>query len=205
MRKQLSTLIILLCMAAALPCSARAKKPAKAKKSHKTTSKSHSRRHKGSSEEAVIHRTYDQAFGTDSVSADNLINFAQNLIGTRYRSATSDPNRGFDCSGFVSYVFKNFNFNVPRSSGEFIDVGEKVTYDDAKPGDIVIFTSPTNSHRIGHVGIVYSNNGGEFKFIHSTSGKEHGVTITIMDDTYTMRFVQVVRLLKKNDVMLASR
>ncbi len=189
-------------MVAVLPCAARAKKSAKSKKSHKTSS----HRHKKSNDEVeVVHRTYDQAFGTDSVSADKLINFAQNLIGTRYRSATSDPERGFDCSGFVSYVFKKFNFNVPRSSGEFIDVGEKVTYDDARPGDIVIFTSPTNRHRIGHVGIVYSNNGGEFKFIHSTSGKEHGVTITTMDDTYKMRFVQVVRLLKRNDVMLASQ
>lgn len=189
-------------MAAVLPCAARAKKPAKSKKSHKTSS----RHRKKSEQEAVVrHITYDQAFSTDSVSADNIINFAQNLLGTRYRSATSDPDRGFDCSGFVSYVFKNFNFNVPRSSGEFIDVGEKVTYDDAKPGDIIIFTSPTNSRRIGHVGIVYSNNGSEFKFIHSTSGKEHGVTITTMDDTYKMRFVQVVRLLKRNDVMLASQ
>jgi murein DD-endopeptidase / murein LD-carboxypeptidase len=189
-------------MVAVLPCAARAKKSAKSKKSNKTSSHHHK---KSNDEVEVVHRTYDQAFGTDSVSADKLINFAQNLIGTRYRSATSDPERGFDCSGFVSYVFKKFNFNVPRSSGEFIDVGEKVTYDDARPGDIVIFTSPTNSHRIGHVGIVYSNNGGEFKFIHSTSGKEHGVTITTMDDTYKMRFVQVVRLLKRNDVMLASQ
>ena len=201
MRNKISTLIILLCMAVVLPCAARAKKPAKSKKSHKTSS----RHHKKSEQEVVVHHTYDQAFGTESVSADTLINFAQNLIGTRYRSAMSSPESGFDCSGFVSYVFKNFNFNVPRSSGEFIDVGEKVTYDDAKPGDIIIFTSPTNSHRIGHVGIVYSNSGGEFKFIHSTSGKEHGVTITTMDDTYKLRFVQVVRLLKKNDVMLASQ
>ena len=201
MRKQLSTLIILLCMAAVLPCAARAKRPAKSKKSHKTSS----RHHKKSEQEVVVHHTYDQAFGTDSVSADNLITFAQNLLGTRYRSATSDPDRGFDCSGFVSYVFKNFNFNVPRSSGEFIDVGEKVSYEEAKPGDIVIFTSPTNRHRIGHVGIVYSNTSDDFKFIHSTSGKEHSVTITTMDDTYKRRFVQVVRLLKKNDVILASR
>jgi hypothetical protein len=52
---------------------------------------------------------------------------------------------------------------------------------------------------------VLSNAGDEFKFIHSTSGKEHGVTITTMDDTYKRRFVQVVRLLKQNDSMLASR
>lgn len=182
-------------MAAVLPCTAHARKS--------------TRRHK-LSHYKTAHKEYDKpfyetSFTTDSVSADTLLNFAQSLLGTRYRSATSDPDRGFDCSGFVSYVFKNFNLNVPRSSCEFINVGEKVSYEDARPGDIIIFTSPTNRHRIGHVGIVYSNNGDDFKFIHSTSGKEHGVTITTMDDTYKRRFVQVVRVLKQNDTMLASR
>jgi len=140
-------------------------------------------------------------FRTDSISADSIINFAESLIGVRYRSATSDPLQGFDCSGFVSYVFKKFNFNVPRSSGDFINIGVKVSLEDALPGDIIIFTSPKkHSHRIGHVAIVYSNDSDGLKFIHSTSGKEHGVTITAMDDTYKRRFVQVVRLLKQNDV-----
>jgi cell wall-associated NlpC family hydrolase len=139
-------------------------------------------------------------FKTDSISADSIINFAESLIGVRYRSATSDPLRGFDCSGFVSYVFKKFNFNVPRSSGEFINIGEKISLEEALPGDIIIFTSPKkHSRRIGHVAIVYSNTSDGLKFIHSTSGKEHGVTITAMDDTYRKRFVQVVRLLKQND------
>jgi lipoprotein Spr len=144
-------------------------------------------------------------FNTDGVCPDSLIKFAQTLIGTRYRSATSDPLRGFDCSGFVSYVFKSFNFKVPRSSGDFFSIGEKVNLEDAKPGDIIIFTSPKrHSHRIGHVGIVFSNDSDGVKFIHSTSGKEHGVTITAMDDTYRGRFVRVVRLLKMNDVSLAA-
>jgi lipoprotein Spr len=194
MRKNLSTLIILLSLTAALPCTARAKK----------SSKNHKANHHKTAHETFYKPVY-QSFSTDSVTADTLLNFAQSLIGTRYRSATSDPLRGFDCSGFVSYVFKNFNFNVPRSSCEFINVGEKVSLEDARPGDIIIFTSPTNRHRIGHVGIVLSNAGDEFKFIHSTSGKEHGVTITAMDATYKRRFVQVVRLLKQNDVMLASQ
>jgi cell wall-associated NlpC family hydrolase len=182
-------------MAAALPCTARAKK---------------SNRNRKVNHHKIVHETfnkptYQTSFGTDSVTADTLLNFAQSLIGTRYRPATSDPLRGFDCSGFVSYVFKNFNFNVPRSSCEFINVGEKVRYEDARPGDIILFTSPTHRHRIGHVGIVLSNAGDEFKFIHSTSGKEYGVTITAMDATYKRRFVQVIRLLHQNDVMLASR
>jgi lipoprotein Spr len=195
MRIKLTTLIALLCMVAVLPCTARIHK-----KHH-----SHKINHYKASSKERYKPFYETSFGTDSVTADNLLNFAQSLIGTRYRSAASDPELGFDCSGFVSYVFKNFNFNVPRSSGEFANVGEKVQYEDARPGDIIIFTSPTNRHRIGHVGIVFSNNGDDLKFIHSTSGKEHGVTITVMDATYKRRFVQVMRLLKQNDVMLASR
>jgi lipoprotein Spr len=147
-----------------------------------------------------IHRS----LSTDSITGDSIIQFARTLIGVRYRSATSDPLRGFDCSGFVSYVFKNFNFVVPRSSCEFINIGEKIRLEDAKPGDIILFTSPTRHHRIGHVGIVLCNEGDDFEFIHSTSGKEHGVTITAMDQTYRHRFVQVIRLLKTNDEQLPS-
>ena len=144
-------------------------------------------------------------FGTDSVSADTLINFAQTLIGINYRSASSDPLRGFDCSGFVSYVFKNFNFIVPRSSREFINVGEKIKLEDAKPGDIILFTgTKKHTRKIGHVGIVLCNGNDDFKFIHSTSGKEYGVTITSMDKNYRHRFVQVVRLLKLNDALACN-
>ncbi|HZY37791.1 MAG TPA: NlpC/P60 family protein [Mucilaginibacter sp.] len=144
------------------------------------------------------HHSYS-SLNTDSVTGDSIIQFARTLIGVRYRSATSDPLRGFDCSGFVSYVFKNFNFDVPRSSPEFANIGERIRLEDAKPGDIIVFTSPTHHHRIGHVGIVLCNEGDDFEFIHSTSGKEHGVTITTMDQTYRRRFVTVIRVLKRND------
>jgi len=138
---------------------------------------------------------------TDVVKADLLLNFAQTLIGTPYRSASSNPVYGFDCSGFVSYVFKNFNFNVPRSSCEFIDAGEKVALKNAKPGDVILFTGTSRrSRKIGHVAIVMSNDANsDITFIHSTSGKEHCVTITTMDERYKQRFVQIIRLLKQNN------
>jgi len=138
---------------------------------------------------------------TESISSYDLIYFAQSLIGAPYRPASSDPLRGFDCSGFVSYVFKNFNANVPRSSNEFINIGRKIRIEDARTGDIILFTGTKSHHprSIGHVGIVYCNEGDGLKFIHSTSGKEYGVTISSMDDTYKRRFVTVIRLLKQND------
>jgi murein DD-endopeptidase / murein LD-carboxypeptidase len=196
MRKNLLILIILLCMAAALPCTAHGRK----------FSRAHKVKHHKLVYESSYKPLYPPSFGTDSVSADTLLNFAQSLIGTRYRSATSDPAIGFDCSGFVSYVFKNFNFNVPRSSCEFINVGEKIRFEDARPGDIILFTgTKKHTRKIGHVGIVLYNGSDEFKFIHSTSGKEHGVTITAMDATYRRRFVQIIRLLKTNDDLLVSQ
>ena len=150
------------------------------------------------------HHHIHSSLNTDSVTGDSIIQFARTLIGVRYRTATSDPLLGFDCSGFVSYVFKNFNFDVPRSSPEFANIGERIRLEDAKPGDIIVFTSPTHHHRIGHVGIVLCNESGDFEFIHSTSGKEHGVTITAMDDTYRRRYVTIIRLLKRNDDQLPS-
>jgi lipoprotein Spr len=188
MRRNLSTLIILLCLAIVLLNTAHAR---------------------------TINKTYKVKLSktssdTDSVSPgvspDSIIFFAQTLIGTPYRPASSDPLRGFDCSGFVNYVFKNFNFNVPRSSCEFINVGEKIRFEDAKPGDIILFTgTKKHTRRIRHMGIVICNTGSEFKFIHSTSGKEYSVAITTMDATYKRRFVQIIRLLKQNDELLVSR
>jgi len=141
-------------------------------------------------------------FNTDTVSPYNLLYFAQSLIGTPYRDASSDPLHGFDCSGFVSYVFKSFDMAVPRSSQEYANAGREIRIEDARPGDVILFkgTKSHHPHSIGHMGIVYSNDNNELKFIHSTSGKEYGVTISGMDDNYKRRFVKVIRLLSQNDV-----
>jgi murein DD-endopeptidase / murein LD-carboxypeptidase len=195
MRKRLLPLFAVLILATTVANAAHARKSRRA-------------RHHNRRREYAVVAYHPVDLNTDSVSADSVIGFAQTLIGTRYRAASSNPLYGFDCSGFVSYVFKSFNVNVPRSSGDFINAGERISMEDAKPGDVILFTGTKthHPHSIGHVGIVFSNDGDGLKFIHSTSGKEHGVTITAMDDTYKRRFVQVVRLLKQNDdVVLASK
>lgn len=178
---------------------------AHAQKSRRTKRQQH---HHQIEREVFIPAYHPVELNTDGVSADSVIGFAKTLMGTRYRAASSNPLYGFDCSGFVSYVFKNFDVKVPRSSEEFYNAGERISMDDAKPGDVILFTGTRSHHphSIGHVGIVFSNDGDGLKFIHSTSGKEYCVTISSMDDTYKRRFVQVVRLLKQNDaVVLASK
>jgi lipoprotein Spr len=131
-------------------------------------------------------------------SASQVLDFAKSLIGVPYRYATSNPNKGFDCSGFVNYVFSNFGFKVPRSSPEFVNAGTPVKLSEAKVGDVLIFTG-TNSkqRRPGHVGIIYSiDEDGKIKFIHSSSGKAKGVTVTDLEGYYKTRFLKAVTVVE---------
>ncbi|MGY0038176.1 C40 family peptidase [Pedobacter sp. NJ-S-72] len=129
-------------------------------------------------------------------TSNQLIGFAKTLIGIPYRYASSNPAVGFDCSGFVSYVFHNFGFNVPRSSTEFNQTGTPVKLENAKVGDVLIFTG-TNPRRrvVGHVGIIAAIEGDTIKFIHSTSGKAHGVTVTTLNPYYKSRLMKAVSIL----------
>lgn len=129
------------------------------------------------------------------VDPDELIAFAQTLKGVRYKYASADPDNGFDCSGFVLYVFRHFNVNVPRSSSSFSKVGRTVPLDDAKPGDIILFTGTNSRTRsVGHVAIV-TGGGSSLSFIHATSGKAYSVVETTMTPHYRKRLVKVVRVL----------
>jgi len=132
------------------------------------------------------------------IRVDSLINFAKSLIGTPYVYASTDPSVGFDCSGFITYIFNHFNMNVPRSSKDFEHEGITIPLKKSKPGDLILFTGTDSTERIiGHMGIVVNNKGDELSFIHSTSGKAHGVTITKLNDYYMGRFVKVVRIINQ--------
>ncbi|WP_443939768.1 C40 family peptidase [Pedobacter sp. MW01-1-1] len=133
----------------------------------------------------------------EATNSTTLIDFAKSMLGIPYRYATSNPKIGFDCSGFVNYVFSNFGFKVPRSSVEFSHTGKETTLTNAKVGDVLIFTgSNARVRRIGHVGIIYSiDESGGIKFIHASSGKAHGVTITPLEGYYKTRFMKVVSIL----------
>src|SRR5436190_23132267 len=59
--------------------------------------------------------TSDALFiNTNTTTPEELISYAQTLIGTPYKYASTDPSVGFDCSGFITYVFNHFNISVPR-------------------------------------------------------------------------------------------
>jgi cell wall-associated NlpC family hydrolase len=140
-----------------------------------------------------------QRVNTGKVQPEDVVRFAQTLVGTPYVYASINPEVGFDCSGFITYVFNHFKIAVPRSSIDFTDVGKTIPVPDAKPGDLILFTGTDSTEKhIGHMGLVVSNSD-TLRFIHSTSGKAKGVTVTPLNAYYKKRFVRVARIFPQND------
>lgn len=126
---------------------------------------------------------------------DSIVSYGMELLGTPYVAAGTNKN-GFDCSGFVYYVFKHFKIEVPRSSPQYENFGQEVQIDNVKKGDILVFLSPT-SNVIGHLGIVTNPKGMQTEFIHSTSGREMKVVITSLKvPGYKSRFVKAISVIK---------
>ncbi|MFN2456655.1 MAG: C40 family peptidase [Chitinophagaceae bacterium] len=143
---------------------------------------------------------------TGNIHPEAVMSFAETLIGTPYVYASTNPNVGFDCSGFITYVFNHFNIKVPRSSVDFTNVGKTIPVTEAKRGDIILFTGTNPEERhVGHMGLIVSNkpisqDSTDLKFIHSSSGKAMGVTITPFNKGfYQRRFVKTIRLFPQND------
>lgn len=137
------------------------------------------------------------SINTGKVNRDSLVIFAKSFVGRPYLYGSSDPLKGFDCSGFVTYVFSHFYITVPRSSYDFANLGIKKTLATCNAGDLLLFTgTDPNERTIGHIGIVCETVNGNPAFIHSTSGKAYGVTITSTDNRfYKDRLMAVIDIL----------
>lgn len=86
-----------------------------------------------------------------SISGSAVAEVASRYVGTPYVSGGSAPG-GFDCSGFVKYVYAQFGVSLPHKASAMRNIGTRVSAAEAKPGDLVVFTSHS------HVGI-YAGNG----------------------------------------------
>lgn len=108
-----------------------------------------------------------------------LVEFAYKYVGVKYRSGGTDPN-GFDCSGFVTFVFKQFEIEVPRISRDQQKKSSPLKVGDVQPGDLVFFANGAN---VNHVGIVVQNKNGIVTMVHSSTSQ--GIVITeINTSTY---------------------
>lgn len=140
--------------------------------------------------------TTDRILKKDSGMRQKIVAFAKTLQGVPYKYCSMDPDGGFDCSGFVNYVFNHFSIHVPRSSVEFTDIGQPIPLDQARPGDLILFTGTNSGIRtVGHIGIITTNDNGDVSFIQATSGAAYSVVVSPLDPYYMTRFVKVIRLL----------
>jgi cell wall-associated NlpC family hydrolase len=113
-----------------------------------------------------------------SGNKDDVVPYAKSLIGTPYHYGGETPRTGFDCSGFVRYVYrKTEGIELPRTAQGMSRVGVRIKGNQLRPGDLVFYS--TQGWAYSHVGIYIGN----AKFIHSPStGKR--VEIVDMSQRY---------------------
>ncbi|HMJ47379.1 MAG TPA: C40 family peptidase [Ferruginibacter sp.] len=140
-----------------------------------------------------------KSINTKNVAANDVVAFAESLLGYPYKWGGTNTREGFDCSGLITYIFNKFKISVPRVSKDFTNAGQVVSTLECKRGDIILFTgSNPNSGVVGHMGIITKNDRGIIQFIHSASGEGGGVTLAGMNPYFIPRFVKVIRIF--NDI-----
>ena len=132
---------------------------------------------------------------------DSIINFAKNYMGLHYIYGGTTP-KGFDCSGFMLYIFKNFGIHLPRTASAQFAAYQSVAKENLRKGDLIFFESRKRNNRIGHVGMVVSDSieNNTFKFIHSSV---KGVKISSLDqDYYAKRYLSACRIINTDTVKI---
>lgn len=126
---------------------------------------------------------------TDRRTGQQIASFAQKYLGVPYAWGGAGAG-GFDCSGFVYYVYGQYNISLPRVADEQFHIGRNIRLADIEPGDLVFYS--TYAPGPSHVGI-YVGNG---HFIHASSGAGQ-VTLTAMGKPYYQaRFLGAYRVVR---------
>ncbi len=129
---------------------------------------------------------------SDALLAD-LLKESHKHLGKRYVHGAKGPSQ-FDCSGFTSYVYKQFGYSLSPASRAQYKQGVEVKRNELRKGDLVFFTSRSSRGNVGHVGIVVSadNENGTFKFIHASI---KGVKVSDFEGYYVPRYIGARRII----------
>ncbi|MFN7018048.1 MAG: NlpC/P60 family protein [Fimbriimonadales bacterium] len=125
-----------------------------------------------------------------SEETPSAVRRALGYLGTRYRYGGSNA-RGFDCSGFTSYIYRQYGISLPHSASAQYRLGRAVSRSELQPGDLVFFR--TRGRRVSHVGI-YIGNG---KFVHASSARGRVRIDTLDSGYYKQRYVGARRITKR--------
>jgi len=114
---------------------------------------------------------------------DSITAYSKMFLGTRYCYGGSKET-GFDCSGFVSFIYNKFGINLPRTASAQYLANYHIDRENLQKGDLVFFEGRKKNKNIGHVGMVVSDSleNGLFKFIHASVTR--GVTVSLSSETY---------------------
>ena len=130
-------------------------------------------------------RVMDESDLAASGVAAQVVETALSFLGYPYVYGGSSP-KGFDCSGFTSYLYKQFGYSLNRTCSGQLDNGSPVAMSELQPGDLVIFKKYASSAgRASHVGIYIG--GGEF--VHASTAKVGVIISKLSDAYYTTGFV----------------
>ncbi len=145
------------------------------------------------SSDFVATGTYAPASGISTAHGAELgkeiANYALTFVGYRYTWGGNSPATGFDCSGFVQYIFSQFGYTTSRVANDVTSDGVHVDPADIQPGDVLCFYSSSNY--VGHVGIYIGNN----TFVHAANSATGVVTTSLSNNYYASRGYEIRRII----------
>ena len=130
----------------------------------------------------------NQFSSLDSNMMSLIIDFGKTYKGVAYNYGACDSKNGFDCSGFMYYIFRMAGYKLPRSSRDIASLGKTVDLLNVKKGDLLFFNT-LSSGKISHVGIVSKVTKNKVVMLHVSSSKGVQEVDIIESDYWYSRFV----------------
>ncbi len=126
---------------------------------------------------------------TGAALGKDIASYALSFVGYPYTWGGNSPATGFDCSGFVQYVYSQFGYNTSRVANDVLGDGVHVDPADIQPGDVLCFYS--SSTYVGHVGIYIGND----TFVHAANSATGVVTTPLSTGYYALRGYEIRRII----------